>query len=251
MIVTPIDKGWQIIFHKSHALLAMDIGLNLDPKLWPIKKYWAAGLSSIGEHDNNQPKWYQRENLTASGAPLDYRQREKVDLNQAKSVAKSAKYKSSFIVLMVSSHFQKLYKDDKELEVQKFLEKMSADCGVIITNLQLDKDQVAQCYEFLRFCDDLSLALCQNDFENHKDPVEIDAIEGEGKILLSQLPSGQFQLHPWVFNENELTFTVEYFTTSTDFYKEDEELKKDLDLLHPKEKKFTLKKKGQIALPLT
>ena len=152
---------------------------------------------------------------------------------------------------MVSKHFQKLYKDDKELEVQRFLEKMAADCDVILANLQLDKDQVALCYEFLRFCDDLSLALCQNDFENHIAPIEIDSITGNGKILLTKLPAGEFQLHPWVFSENNMTFTVAYFTTSTDFYNEDEELKNDLEMLHPKEKKFVLKKKGQITLPLS
>lgn len=245
MIVSPINKGWKIIFHKAHALLAMDIGLNLDHSLWAIPKYWAAGIESIGEHDNNQPLWHERNNLTESGAPLDYRQRESVNLDQARAVVKSAKYKSGFIVLMVSAHFQKLYGASKELKVQKFLEENEENCREILANLGLEEKQVANCYSFLRFCDDLSLALCQNDFEHHKEPVEVEPIVGESKIYLSLLGDGTFRLDPWIFESNEVLFHTEYFTTTSDFYDEDEELKKDLDLLHPSEKSF-LFKKGQI-----
>ena len=57
MIVSPLDKGWKIFFHKAHALLAMAIGMNLNSKIWPLPNYWAAGIESIGEHDNNWPEY--------------------------------------------------------------------------------------------------------------------------------------------------------------------------------------------------
>ena len=250
MIVSPINKGWKIIFHKAHALLAMDIGLKLDRSLWAIPKYWAAGMESIGEHDNDQPKWNGRDNLTDSGAPLDYRQRKEVDLKQAKAVAKSAKYKSGFIVLMVSAHFHQLYGESKELKVLKFLEEMEHQCDDIRMNLGLEKDQVSQCYSFIRFCDELSLALCQNDFENQKEPVKIKPIAGESEIYLSQLPSGEFEIEPWIFAEDKVEFNTEYFTTTTDFYSEDEELRNDLDFLHPSERTFLFKKKDVVIKSL-
>ncbi|MDR7131055.1 hypothetical protein J2X69_003414 [Algoriphagus sp. 4150] len=243
MIVNPLDKGWKIFFHKAHALLAMDIGLNLKREFWPLPMYWGAGIESIAQHDNNQPKWHKRDNLTSSGAPLDYRQRKDVDLEQVKSVFQNAKYKSSFIVLMVSAHFQKLYGDSKELEVQQFLDSIDTSCGEIMSNLGLKKEQVTQCYQVLRFCDDLSLALCQNDFENQRDPIQIDPISGSDPISISQLPDGNFELAPWVFEKDKVMFYTEYYTTTTDFYSEDEVLKNDLDLLHPMRKEFILKKK--------
>ena len=242
MIVSPIDQGWKIIFHKAHALLAMDIGLKLDRKFWPIEKFWAAGMESIGEHDNDQPKWNERDNLTVSGAPLDYRQREQVDLKQAKAVVTSSKYKSSFIVLMVSAHFQKLYGESKELEVQRFLEELTKSYEEIILNMGLKKEEVAQCYEFLRFCDDLSLALCQNDFDSHKEPVQIRSIVDDRNITLNKLPTGEYQLQPWIFAEDEAVFHCEYFHTSKDFYNEDQELRSDLDFLHPKEMRFLFRR---------
>lgn len=172
-----------------------------------------------------------------------------MDLDQANSVLQSVKYKSSFMVLMVSAHFQKLYGDSKELEVQKFLEHLNTSCDKIVQNQGLQKKEVAQCYQFLRFCDDLSLALCQNDFENHKEPAQIDPISGQEKISLAQLPNGEFELDPWLFDEEKKEFYVEYYTTDTDFYYEDEELRNDIDLLRPMEKKFVFKKKGHIAMP--
>lgn len=110
-------------------------------------------------------------------------------------------------------------------------------------NIDLNKEEVAQCYEFLRFCDDLSLALCQNDFEIHKDPIQIDSIVGDGKIILNKVPTGEFQLHPWIFDDDKEVFYCEYFQTNTDFYNEDQELRSDLNLLHPKEMKFLFRRK--------
>ncbi|MEB2785453.1 DUF3891 family protein [Algoriphagus persicinus] len=143
----------------------------------------------------------ERENLTGSGAPLDYRQQREVNLEQAKSVVQSVKYKSSFIVLMVSAHFHKLYDESKDLEVQKFLENPNSSCDEIILHLGLQKDEVAQCFQFLKFCDDLSLFLCQNDIENHKNPVEIDPNTGQEKIYLPQLSNGELlvsQRFDWI-----------------------------------------------------
>ena len=248
MTVSAITNRWEIIFHKAHALLAMNIGLNLQSRFWPIQKYWAAGMESIGEHDNDQPKWKDRNNLTASGAPRDYRQHGEVNLEQANAVVRSVKYKSSFIVLMVSAHFQKLYGKSEEPEVLKFLEGSKKSHEEILLHLRLKKEEVSQCYEFLRFCDDLSLALCQNDCDNAKEPVEIDPISGDEKIKLSKLPNGEFQLEPWVFEKDEIAFHIDYFTTNTNSYSKDEELKNDLDLLHPLEKGFVFKKQGHTSI---
>src|SRR5690606_12210130 len=115
-------------------------------------------------------------------------------------------YKSSFILLMVSAHFQNLYSQSKELEVQQFLKELNVSRSKVLLNLSLNKDEVAQCYKFLRLCDDLSLALCQNDFDNHQEPVEIESITGNNKISLTRYSAGQFTLEPWIFEKDEVTF---------------------------------------------
>jgi len=242
MIVRPIEKGWTIYFHKAHALLAMEIGLQLDKRFWPIKEYLAAGMDSISEHDNNQPKWNGKDNLTSSGAPLDYRQRTEVDLEQVKGVARSAKYKSSFIELMVSLHFQRLYHGSNNLDVQEFLKKQEATCEKLIKRLNLQEPEVLQCYRFLRFCDDLSLALCQNDFDNLDGPCSIKSVTGKGEGMLAHISEDSFILDPWLFEEDEVDLKIEYYTVRKHFYASDEELKNELDLLDPEIRRFRIKK---------
>lgn len=241
MIVATYQQVWGIYFHKAHALLAMDIGLAIDHRFWPIRKYLAAGLESIGEHDNAQPQWNKRDNLTADGAPLDYRDRQGVDLKQARAVVRSAQYKSSFMAIMVSLHCHNLYRDSDDAEVQEFLGEQSRLRVQYIDRLELDVGAVLQCYEFLRFCDDLSLALCQNEITDRNEVI-IEPISGDKKICLRAVGDGLFTLSPWIFYEDELIFPVEYYRTSKKKFISDEELKQDVDLESPFKREFVFKK---------
>jgi hypothetical protein len=241
MIVTEIEKGWEIYFHKAHALLAMDIGLAIDHSFWPVRKYLAAGLESIGEHDNAQPRWNGRDNLTETGAPLDYRDRREVDIRQAQAVVQSAQYKSSFMAIMVSLHCHNLYQDSADEEVQDFLAKQRQLREQYAIHLDLDAPAIHQSYEFLRFCDDLSLAICQNDIVCRGE-VTIDPITGDVKIHVRVREDGSFTLSPWIFFEEELVFPVEYYRTSKKFFAYDRELKEDVSLERPFRREFVFRK---------
>lgn len=243
MIVAPVEPGWEIYFHKAHALLAMDIGLAIDHRYWPMRKYLAAGLESIGEHDNAQPSWNGRDNLTEAGAPLDYRDRKKVDLKQANAVVRSAQYKSSFMAIMVSLHCQNLYRDSTDKDVIEFLDKQRRLRNQYEVHLNLDSKAVLQSYEFLRFCDDLSLALCQDEI-SRRDEIPIEPIIGDEKISLKAEKEGSFTLKPWVFFEDELVFPVEFFRTTKRFFGSDGELKQDIALDKPLVREFVFRKSG-------
>jgi hypothetical protein len=242
MIVTEYEQGWEIYFHKAHALLAMDIGLAIDHSYWPVRKYLAAGLESIGEHDNAQPRWNGRDNLTEMGAPLDYRDRNKVHLQQARAVVESAQYKSSFMTVMVSLHVHNLYQKSTDKDVQKFLSEQSLLRHQYVSRLELDEQAILQCYEFLRFCDDLSLAICQNDIINEGEVV-IEPVKGDEKIRARVEEDGSFTLSPWIFYEEELVFPVEYYRTSKKFFSDDEELREDISLERPFRREFVFRKK--------
>ncbi|MEB2778510.1 DUF3891 family protein [Algoriphagus sp. D3-2-R+10] len=241
MIVRPFETGWEIYFHKAHALLAMDIGLAIDHYFWPVRKYLAAGLESIGEHDNDQPIWNKRDNLTEEGTPLDYRSRKKVDLDQAKSVVKSARYKSSFIAVMVSLHCQNLYRDSAESEVQAFLAEQQNMRTKYMDHLSITSEAIQQSYKFLRFCDDFSLALCQNELIEKKEIV-INPIKGSQKIQVRATDKGLFTMDPWIFYEEKLVFPIEYYRTSQKYFKNDKELKMHLDLERPCRREFIFTK---------
>ena len=241
MIVAEFEKGWEIYFHKAHALLAMDIGLSIDHKYWPKRKYLAAGLESIGEHDNGQPRWHQRDNLTEKGTPLDYRDREEVDLKQAKIVVKQMQYKSSFVAIMVSLHCHNLYQKSTDPDVQEFLAEQIHLREQYMVHLDMDSKTIGQSYEFLRFCDDLSLALCQKEFLQSEE-IPIEPITGEEQILFIARPDGSFTISPWIFFEEELVFPIEYYQTSKKFFSSDEELKNDVRLESPLSREFVFRK---------
>jgi len=241
MIVTAHEQGWEIYFHKAHALLAMDIGLAIDHSFWPVRKYLAAGLESIGEHDNAQPHWHDRDNLTETGAPLDYRDRQKVDLTQARAVVESAQYKSSFMAIMVSLHCHNLYQKSTDKEVQEFLSAQIRLRDQYVIHLELHEESILQSYEFLRFCDDLSLALCQNEIVQ-RDEVLIKPITGDEEIRARLGEDGSFTLSPWIFFEKELVFPVEFYRTSKKFFSSDDELKGDVGLERPFRREFVFRK---------
>ena len=241
MIVAEFEKCWEIYFHKAHALLAMDIGLSIDHKFWPIRKYLAAGLESIGEHDNGQPRWHQRDNLTEKGTPLDYRERTEVDLKQAKSVVNQTQYKSSFVAIMVSLHCQNLYQESTDPDVQKFLAEQKNLRDQYMIHLGTDSQKILQSYQFLRFCDDLSLALCQKEFLQSKE-IPIKPITGKEQIILRTRDDGSFILSPWIFFEEQLVFPIEYYRTSKKFFSSDDELKKDIKLESPLSREFVFRK---------
>ncbi|WP_339750833.1 DUF3891 family protein [Algoriphagus aquimarinus] len=191
----------------------------------------------MGEHDNGQPRWNASDNLNSLGAPLDYRDRKEVDLEQAQSVVRSAQYKSSFIAIMVSMHCHKLYSDSQDAKVQSFLSEQATMREGYMKLNSLSSKVISQCYQFLRFCDDLSLALCQDESCNKK-VVSIDPILGEEEVKLSRNDDGSYSLDPWIFYEDKLIFPIEYFQTSKKIYKDDEDLKKDIDILRPYRSEF-------------
>tara|TARA_R110002072_G_scaffold264748_1_gene423594 strand:+ start:77505 stop:77723 length:219 start_codon:yes stop_codon:yes gene_type:complete len=68
--------------------------------------------------------------------------------------------------------------------------------------------------------------------------VSIDPILGEEEVKLSRNDDGSYSLDPWIFYEDKLIFPIEYFQTSKKIYKDDEDLKKDIDILRPYRSEF-------------
>ncbi len=74
------------IFSSGSCALAYKIGMNLQSKFWPLPIFRLDGLAAITDHDNGQPDWHKNNNLTDSGAPLDYRQLKITALKETKDI---------------------------------------------------------------------------------------------------------------------------------------------------------------------
>ena len=178
MIVNKNLEGWNIFFHRTHALLAFKIGMNIKESFWPVPRFRLDGLSAITDHDNGQPKWNKRDNLTQAGAPKDYRQPSPMALNEVKLLMSSCLHKSAFMSLMVSIHCRSIYKDKKGKEIEKFISEQEALCESIIKHLEITSDQAEASYKIVRFCDELSLLLCQGDVPKEGRKIQLEPLPG-------------------------------------------------------------------------
>lgn len=233
MIVTKNETGWNIFFHRAHALLAFKIGMNIKESLWPLPKYRLDGLSAITEHDNGQPDWNKRDNLTTAGAPLDFRQPSKLDLTKVKDLISNCLHKSAFVTLMVSMHCKSLYEEEKSKEIQKFVSEQKDLCKAIRKHLDIKLADSENCYKILRFCDELSLILCQGDIPKMERKIQVEPLPGIEKNFIRKDEEGFLRLDNWCFDSSEFTLTTEYYQTKKLSYNSDHELISELPLGNP------------------
>jgi hypothetical protein len=69
MIVNQTKNGWEIIYHRAHALLAAQIGGQWDKTKAPAHFYET--IAAISHHDDLEKEWEDAQ-LTDAGAPLDF-----------------------------------------------------------------------------------------------------------------------------------------------------------------------------------
>src|SRR5687768_13020822 len=71
MIVNQRNDGWEVIFQRSHALLAAELAGYWREEYRP--PLWIPTLAAIIQHDNQeQYDWDNTAHLTDTGAPLDF-----------------------------------------------------------------------------------------------------------------------------------------------------------------------------------
>ncbi|MGH2415309.1 MAG: DUF3891 family protein, partial [Microcystaceae cyanobacterium] len=68
MIANLTVDGWEVIYHRAHALLAAQIGGHWRSSDAPERLYET--LAAISHHDDLEKEWEGNE-LTEAGAPLD------------------------------------------------------------------------------------------------------------------------------------------------------------------------------------
>jgi hypothetical protein len=68
-IVNPIKSGWEIIYHRAHALLAAQLAGQWQRKNAPARLYET--LAAISQDGDLEKEW-EEDNLTDAGAPMDF-----------------------------------------------------------------------------------------------------------------------------------------------------------------------------------
>lgn len=209
MIVNSAEKGWQIIFQRNHALLAGAIACEINPAYRP--PHWIETLSAILEHDDGLRDWHDGKHLDEHGHPLDFSQYS-FDASQASRVIQEAHYKSSWITLLISMHTAAQYSGIKNQSalLQHFLHEQATLQQNLKDRFALTDQQAGQYYNFLRWCDALSLILCRNVLTDT--PTTIGPLMNtQSHVIYKSQQPGVLHINPWCFSAYQFVLEIEMY----------------------------------------
>ena len=210
MIVRATPKGWEVIYHHAHALAAAQLAYQLAPRYRHPR--WLEQIEAIAFHDDAQLPFSARNYLNPNGTPLDFTLTS-YTLAQAEAVAAQAIFKSRRVGLLISLHMSYLYeplaKAGKDTALKAFCKHQRQQQKRIIQALGLTPEQAAAEYELLRWCDQTSLYLCQNQVPAGGLRVETGPGPGGHNHLLSMGEPDHIYMNPWPFEAKEATVYCE------------------------------------------
>lgn len=208
MIVNQDEKGWEVIYHRAHALLAAQLAGNWHTKERPVR--WLETVAAISHHDDLEKEW-EEENITKVGAPLDFTLSKKTDIPKVRKLTQNARYRGRWVAMLISMHMSFLYegKRGESPELDSFLDEQLQHQEQWRKELNITKDKAAKAYAFFQWCDRLSLILCNREIPVGKRALEIAALPDGDRYDVIQRSDGNVTVKPWPFQEKQFTVNVE------------------------------------------
>lgn len=208
MIVNLQANGWEIIYHRAHALLAAQIA-----------GYWNFGsashrlyetIAAISHHDDLEQEW-QGDQLTKAGAPLDFTLERENSPEQLRQHVEDSLYRGRWVALLTSMHlcFLNQGKQNQDSDLAEFIADQHQRQTQWRRELSITKDQAVTAYDFMRWCDRLSLILCQRQVPMAGRRLEITTGPNGKDYQIYQADSGDLCVDPWPFNPKTFTINVD------------------------------------------
>jgi hypothetical protein len=212
MIVHQIPTGWQIIYHRSHALLAAEIAYQWDADKQPARI--ADTITAIAQHDDLEREW-EGDHIGPSGAPLDFTLDTK-PLNFVepwRKLVDGALYRGRWVALLTSLHVSFLTEpvrgEDKTLDA--FLDEQQRKQEAWRKQLGISKPKTDQAYAFLQWCDRLSLILCQQELPDRERWLEISPGPDGVRYDILQRADETVVVEPWPFRRDHFEVSVDAY----------------------------------------
>ena len=208
MIVNQYENGWEVIYHRAHALLAAQLGGQWRRKDSPVRLYET--IAAISHHDDLEREWEGNE-LTPAGAPLDFTLDKKTDLKKLRELTTNARYRGRWVAMLISMHVSFLNegKRGESSELDSFLDEQLTHQEQWRQELKISKQDAEEAYAFMQLCDRLSLILCQHNLPVGERALEIAKGPGEKRYDVIQLKDDKVTVKPWPFEEEQFTVNVE------------------------------------------
>lgn len=223
MIVNPTSTGWEIIYHRAHALLAAQLAGQWRRKNAPPRLYET--LAAISHHDDLEREW-EGNHLTEVGTPLDFTLDQNFRPDKIIKHVESARYRGRWVALLTSIHLTRLneVRRGKDEEFDRFLDEQPMQQQRWREELDLTQEDVEQAYAFFLWCDWLSLILCQRQLPADGRALEISKGPDGKRYDVVKQPDERLTVLPWPFEDNEFTVNVEACYLSQATFKNNVEL---------------------------
>ncbi|BAY24315.1 hypothetical protein NIES2100_41100 [Calothrix sp. NIES-2100] len=208
MIVNPTLNGWEIIYHRAHALLAAQLAGQWRRKNAPARLYET--LAAISHHDDLEKEW-EEDLLTEVGAPMDFMLNPDIDIERMANLGKNARYRGRWVALLISKHMSWLLEPSrgKMPELDKFLDEQLENQKLWTQELDIEKKDVDAAYAFMQWCDRLSLILCQKQLPDAERWLEITTGPDDERYDIMQRSDSLLTVKPWPFEDEKFTVNIE------------------------------------------
>lgn len=240
MIVYPTSQGWDVIHQQAHGLLAYQIATNWQTNQRPI--HWPETLTALLEHDDGQNPFEGQNHLSEAGAPLSF---EPYSVAQCHRMVDIALKKSRWNALMVSHHATFLYEpkrgQDKALDA--FLDQQKDNQKKWRENYGVTQKEVMYAYDFVQWCDALSLILCRKELPPEARQLEISKGPDGNRYFIQQQTTDQtLCVSPWPFKLDKFSVHIEVYPLHQLRFKNDNELYNVLNDALVEEREWAFKK---------
>jgi Protein of unknown function (DUF3891) len=208
MIVNLTNDGWEIIYHRAHALLAAQIAAYWHTPDNPA--HLVDTIAAIAHHDDLEREW-QGDHLTKAGAPLDFTLVEDLAVEPLYQHIESARYRGRWVALLISMHMSFLNEERRgELpELDEFLDKQIELQTAWRKSLKVKKTDAQKAYAMMQCCDRLSLILCQRQLPDGERWLEISTGPTGERHDILQHADDTLTVKPWPFKDKEFTVRVD------------------------------------------
>ena len=221
MIVNMKQDGWEIIYHRSHALLAAQIAARWNQANSPQRI--TDTVAAISHHDDLEKEW-EKDLLTEAGAPKDFTQEGQSSADKLEQHIEEALYRGRWVALLTSMHTCFLNQGSDKKDIARFVEAQEKLQQQWREELGISKDEASSAYQFMKWCDRLSLILCQHQIPMSQRKLEVNNGPNGEKYYIVESADGSINILPWCFAEDKVKVYVETSHLSQLQFKDNQEI---------------------------
>ncbi|MBC8077230.1 MAG: DUF3891 family protein [Chloroflexales bacterium] len=224
MVVNPIESGWEIIYHRAHALLAAQVAARWNDRDSPV--HLVETIAALSHHDDLECEW-EGSHRSSAGAPLDFTLSEGgPDVASMAKHVNDSRYRGRWVAMLISLHMSFLSEPSRGSDptLDAFLDAQREQQRMWRKALGVSKQQAAQAYSFMQWCDRMSLILCKHELPSRERALEVSVGPDGRRHDVFQRDDGTLCVEPWPFDRDVFSVSVEACYLDQMAYDSDEAL---------------------------